>query len=63
MKLLQIVPVFSDPFGGPVTLVRSISEELAKKHEVVVYTTTALNARSDFAERTEERDGYRRWGQ
>ncbi len=39
--------MFSSSFGGPVTVVRSIAKELAKKHEVTVYTTTALNVAND----------------
>lgn len=38
---------------------RSISKELAKKHEVVVYTTTALDSKHDFDPKEEEVDGYR----
>jgi glycosyltransferase involved in cell wall biosynthesis len=59
MKILQVVPVFSDPFGGPVSVVKSISKELAKRHEVVVYTTTALDPKHDFGNKTEEVDGYK----
>lgn len=59
MKILEVVPVFSDPFGGPVTVVRSISKELAKRHEVVVYTTTALDPKHDLDPHEEEANGYR----
>ena len=61
MRILQVIPVFSAPFGGPVAVVRSISKELAKRHEVTVYTTSALDQRSDFENRPfEDRlDGYR----
>jgi len=59
MKILQVIPVFSSPFGGPVTVVRSLSKELAKKHEVVVYTTTALDLRHDFEPKEEVVDGYK----
>jgi len=59
MKILEVVPVFSDPFGGPVTVVRAISKELAKRHQVVVYTTTALDPKHDFTPHEEEVDGYR----
>ncbi len=59
MKILEVVPVFSDPFGGPVAVVRSISKELAKRHDVVVYTTTALDPWHDFAPKEEKIDGYR----
>lgn len=41
------------------TVVRSISKELAKRHEVVVYTTTALDPKHDSSPREEEVDGYR----
>lgn len=59
MRILQVIPVFSDPFGGPVAVVRSISKELAKRHDVVVYTTTALDSRRDFDPKEEEINGYR----
>lgn len=48
MRILQVIPVFSAPFGGPVKVVRSISKELAKRHEVTVYTTTALDSMHDL---------------
>jgi len=56
-----VIPVFSAPFGGPVRVVRSISKELAKGHEVTIYTTSALDHRRDFKGLpTEvELDGYR----
>jgi len=59
MRILQIVPVFSDPFGGPVTVVRSISKELAKRHEVTIYTTSALDTKHDSEQREEAVNGYR----
>ncbi len=48
MRILEVIPVFSAPFGGPVTVVRSISKELAKRHEVTIYTTTASDPKHDF---------------
>jgi len=59
MRILQVIPVFSDPFGGPVTVVRSISKELAKRHDVIVYTTTALDPKHDSNPRKEEVNGYK----
>ncbi len=61
MKILQVIPVFSAQFGGPVSVVRSISKELAKRHDVTVYTTSALDKRSDIGESAfeVESDGYR----
>jgi glycosyltransferase involved in cell wall biosynthesis len=59
LRVLQVVPAFSNPFGGPVTVVRSVSKELAKRHEVTVYTTTALDSKHDFKPKEEEIDGYR----
>jgi glycosyltransferase involved in cell wall biosynthesis len=59
MKILQVISVFSPLFGGPVTVARSISKELAKRHEVVVYTTTALDLKHDFKPKEEEVDGYK----
>jgi len=60
MRILQVIPVFSAGFGGPVSVVRSISKELAKRHEVVVYTTTALDSRRDVESSSfeVESDGY-----
>jgi glycosyltransferase involved in cell wall biosynthesis len=59
-RILQVIPVFSAQFGGPVTVVRSISKELAKQHEVTVYTTSALDQRHDFKDSPfeVESDGY-----
>jgi len=37
-----------------VTVVRSISKESAKRHEVMVYTITALNSKHDFSPREED---------
>jgi glycosyltransferase involved in cell wall biosynthesis len=61
MRILEVIPVFSPQFGGPVTVVRSISKELAKRHEVTVYTTSALNQRRDSGDSpfVDEFDGYR----
>lgn len=56
-----MIPVFADKFGGPVTVVRSVSKELAKKgHEVTVYTTSALDRRCDFKDLPFriKKDGY-----
>ena len=61
MRILQIIPVFSALFGGPVRVVRFISKELAKRHEVTVYTTSALDHRRDFKHSTfeDKLGGYR----
>jgi glycosyltransferase involved in cell wall biosynthesis len=61
MRILQVIPVFSAPFGGPVAVVRSISKELAKRHEVTVYTTSALDQKRDSQDSPVEveADGYR----
>lgn len=59
MKILQIMPVFSSYFGGPVTSVRNISKQLAKKHQLVVYTTTALDSKHDFDSHEEFIDDYK----
>ncbi len=55
-----MIPVFSAPFGGPVSVVRLISKELAKRHEVTVYTTSALDKRRDLKDFPfeVESDGY-----
>lgn len=47
MKILQVIPVFSDFFGGPVFDVRAVSRRLARKHEVTIYTTTAYDWNND----------------
>jgi len=61
LRILQIIPVFSALFGGPVRVVRFISKELAKRHEVTVYTTSALDHRRDFKHSTfeDKLGGYR----
>jgi glycosyltransferase involved in cell wall biosynthesis len=61
MRILQIIPVFSAPFGGPVRVVSSISKELAKRHDVTVYTTSALDRGHDFKQSSLEvkLNGYR----
>lgn len=48
MRILEVIPVFSSVFGGPVNVVRSISKELAKKHEVVIFTTGAISSTNDM---------------
>jgi len=47
MRILQVIPAFSTSFGGTSSVVRMISKELAKKHEVTVYTTSALDHTHD----------------
>ena len=61
IRILQVIPVFSDLFGGPVTVVRLISKGLAKRHKVAVYTTSALNKIYDFRDSPfeVETNGYR----
>lgn len=62
MRILQVIPVLSTPFGGPVRVARSISKELAKRHhEVAIYTTSALDQKHDFKDLSEqfESEGYR----
>ncbi len=56
-----MIPGFSPIFGGPVSVVRSISKELAKKHDVTVYTTCALDQYHDFENFIveKEQEGYR----
>ena len=59
MKILQVIPALSPSFGGTSAAVRALSKELAKRHEVVVYTTTALDLKHDFESKEEEVDGYK----
>ena len=54
-----MIPVFSANFGGPVSVVRFISKELAKRHEVTVYTTAATSHRHDFIKSPIE---VKKWG-
>jgi len=58
LKILQISPVFFPFFGGGVNVVRNISRELAKKHEVTVYTTTRYDLKHDVNPKKEYIDGY-----
>ena len=58
MRILQVIPVFSEFFGGPVFDVRSISRRLARKHEVTIYTSTACDWNNDSEPREEWMDGY-----
>jgi glycosyltransferase involved in cell wall biosynthesis len=41
MKIIQVSPRFYPDIGGIETHVREISKRIAKKHEVIVYTTTS----------------------
>jgi glycosyltransferase involved in cell wall biosynthesis len=58
MKILQVIPVFNSLFGGAVNVVCSISKELAKKHDVTVYTTTAKDNKSDFKDYPVKNEAY-----
>jgi len=60
MKILQVVPYFVPAwdYGGPVSSVYNMSKQLVKRgHQVTVYTTDALNAKSRLRERVETLDG------
>jgi len=51
VRILQVIPYFYPAwsFGGPVRVAFHISRELvARGHEVTVFTTTALDASTDF---------------
>jgi len=51
MRIVQVVPHFYPAwsFGGIARVVYEISRELVRRgHEVVVYTTNALDPRTDF---------------
>ena len=60
MKILQIVPFFYERSGGPVKVVRSLSKELAKRHQVTVFTTSAVDKNHDFTKAPKKLnvDGY-----
>jgi glycosyltransferase involved in cell wall biosynthesis len=58
LQILQIIPLFSHSFGGAPEVVRNISKELAKKHDVSVYTTTRCDRLTDFNPQEELIDGY-----
>lgn len=61
MRILQVIPGFSPFFGGPVSVVRSISKELARRHDITVYTTCALDRNHDFERLIveKEEEGFR----
>lgn len=62
LNILQVVPYFAPAwdYGGPVRVCYELSRQLVKRgHEVTVYTTDALNARSRVIEREETLDGIR----
>lgn len=61
MRILQVIPVFYARSGGPVKVVRSLSKELAKEHQVTVYTTSALDSKHDFQKspKSAKLDGFR----
>ena len=60
MKILQVIPYFVPAwdFGGPLPVCYQLSKQLVKRgHEVAVWTTDALNARSRIAQHKETIDG------
>jgi glycosyltransferase involved in cell wall biosynthesis len=59
MKILQLIPVFAEKFGGTVSVVKTISAHLSVRHEVVVLTTTALDQRCDCDSGEIILDGYK----
>lgn len=61
MRILQVIPVLYARSGGPAKVVRSLSKELAKKHQVTVYTTSALDSKHDYQKypNSVKSDGYR----
>jgi len=63
MQILQVLPYFypAFAFGGPVPVVYDLSKELAKReHEVVVYTTNALDRKRSLKSKEDLRcmDGF-----
>ena len=52
------MPVFSSYFGGIFSVARDISRELAKKHDVTIYTTTHCDREHDLNPKNEFVDGY-----
>jgi len=49
MRILQVIPVFNQRFGGPFTVVQTISKELVKRgHEVKILTTNAFSYTKDL---------------
>lgn len=48
MKILLIIPVFYAQSGGTVKVVQSLAKELAKKHDVTVFTTSAFDNKHDL---------------
>lgn len=59
VKILQVIPVFSEFFGGPVFDVQSISSRLSEKHDVTIYTTNAYDWNNDTKLREEQVNGCR----
>ena len=60
MKILQVIPYFVPAwdFGGPLPVCYELSKQFVKRgHEVAVWTTDALNARSRIAQPEETIDG------
>lgn len=51
MKILQIIPVYSLVYGGPVTIVHEVTKRLISNHEVVTYTTTSISPTIDINEK------------
>lgn len=47
MRILQVIPYFwpALSFGGPVKVTLQLSQELAKRHEVTIYTSDAWDAK------------------
>src|SRR2546425_4118501 len=61
MRILQVTSYLSRSFGGPVRAVKSTSKELARNHEVTVYTSAAADYKHDYdiVPRETITDGYR----
>lgn len=52
MKMLHVIPTYSSHFGGPARVVKSLSKPLAQRHDVTVYTTSAIDNHIDFSQKT-----------
>src|SRR3989442_6668401 len=49
LRILHVIPYFMPRFGGPFSLVDSLTRQLAKQHDVTIATTTALDRAHDFS--------------
>ncbi len=49
MRILHVIPYFMPRFGGPYSVVDSLTKNLAKTHNVTIYTTAAADRTHDLS--------------